>query len=345
MIQTNNVNIVNQIPLPSPNEVRAELCANEADQQRVFDDRKMIAQILEHNVKKHIMIVGPCSIHNLDEAMAYAHKLKALSEEVNDKIMLVMRVYFEKPRTILGWKGLIYDPELNGSYNIKKGLLLARKLLLDIVEIGLPTATEILDPVITQYIADLVSWSAIGARTTESQTHRQLVSGLSMPTGFKNTTDGSIKVAIEAIKASMAKHSFLGVLDDGRSGIFRTKGNQNAHLVLRGGAQGPNYGSEYIAFARELMKKAGLIPNIVVDCSHANSNKQPLKQVDVLNDLVQQIVDGEEAIVGSMIESNLKTGSQKVDDVNNIKPGLSITDACLGWEETEACIKDIYTKL
>jgi len=312
---------------------------------RVMNNRKAVEEILEHKSDRLMVIVGPCSIHNPEEAIEYAKRLKTLSEEVDDKLMLIMRVYFEKPRTIVGWKGLIYDPDLDESYKIGKGLEIARKLLLDIDELGLATATEALDPVTTQYIADLVSWAAIGARTTESQTHRQLVSGMSMPVGFKNTTDGSIQVALDAIRSSMHPHAFLGVLDDGRSGIFRTKGNKHAHIVLRGGSNGPNYGSEYTAFTRELMKKAELTPNIVVDCSHANSGKKAVNQASVCKDLVAQKKGGEDSIVGTMIESNLEFGAQKVTDINCIKPGISITDECIGWDETEKLIREMHADL
>ena len=345
MTVRDNLNIANIEPLLSPEELKNTLPLSEAGSKRVMKNRQDLEEILEHKSDRLMVIVGPCSIHNPEEALEYAKRLKTLSEDVSDKLMLIMRVYFEKPRTIVGWKGLIYDPDLDESYKIGKGLEVARKLLLDIDELGLATATEALDPVTTQYIADLVSWAAIGARTTESQTHRQLVSGMSMPVGFKNTTDGSIQVALDAIRSSMHPHAFLGVLDDGRSGIFRTKGNKYAHIVLRGGSNGPNYGSEYTAFTRELMKKAGLTPNIVVDCSHANSGKKAVNQANVVKDLVAQKNAGESSIVGTMIESNLEFGTQKVTDISCIKPGISITDECIGWDETEALIREMHASL
>ena len=340
-----NINIAKCEPLLSPLELKKELPLSEAGADRVMNNRQAIQSILEHKDDRKMVIVGPCSIHAPNEAIEYAKKLKELSDKVADKLLVIMRVYFEKPRTTVGWKGLIYDPYLDESYKIGEGLKIARKLLLDIDELGLATATEALDPVTTQYIADLISWAAIGARTTESQTHRQLVSGMSMPVGFKNTTDGSIKVAIDAICSSMHPHAFLGVLDSGLSGIFHTKGNKYAHMVLRGGSNGPNYGAEHIAFSRELMKKASLTPNLVVDCSHANSDKKADNQAKVLNDLVHQINNGEESIVGVMIESNLKHGNQKVKDIASIKPGVSITDECIGWEETEQLILNMYSSL
>ena len=345
MTVRDNLNIDSIETLLSPEALKNKLPLSEAGSERVMNNRKAVEDILEHKSDRLMVIVGPCSIHNPEEAIEYAKRLKKLSDSVDDKLMIIMRVYFEKPRTIVGWKGLIYDPDLDESYKIGKGLEIARKLLLDIDELGLATGTEALDPVTTQYIADLVSWAAIGARTTESQTHRQLVSGMSMPVGFKNTTDGSIQVALDAIRSSMHPHAFLGVLDNGNSGIFRTKGNQYSHIVLRGGSNGPNFGSEYISFTRELMKKAGITPNIVVDCSHANSGKKAANQVKVIEDLISQKIDGEKSIVGTMIESNLEFGTQKVTDINSIKPGVSITDECIGWAETEKLILEMHAAL
>jgi len=340
-----NLNISKFEPLSSPAELKSSLPLSDAGSQRVMNDRLTVQNILEHKSDKLLVIVGPCSIHDPIEALEYAKRLKKLSLEVDSKLMLIMRVYFEKPRTTIGWKGLIYDPDLDGSCHISKGLSIARKLLLDIDELGLPTATEILDPVTAQYIADLIAWAAIGARTTESQPHRQLVSGLSMPVGFKNSTNGNINTAIEAIGAAIHKHVFLGVLDDGRSGIFHTKGNKYCHVVLRGGNKTENYSSEYIAYTKELMIKNSLIPNIVVDCSHSNSGKIAKNQSKVLRNVISQKKDGEKSIIGVMIESNLNHGKQKVDDTSTIKPGISITDGCIGWEETESLIKELYREL
>ena len=345
MIKTSNLNIVSKTTLSTPQEIFDEFPLTDEVTELIAKGRSDVADILSGKSDRKIMIVGPCSIHCEKEAVQYAERLKALSDEVSDKMLLVMRVYFEKPRTIVGWKGLIYDPDLNGSYNFEKGLRLARKLLLEITELGLPVATEILDPIITQYIADILSWGAIGARTTESQTHRQLVSGLSMPVGFKNATTGNVQVAIDAVRSAASEHSFIGVLKDGRSGIFRTSGNPYCHLVLRGGESGPNFGSEYIAFTKEVMKKAGLRPNIIVDCSHANSGKKAVNQIGVMQDIVKQMQDGCEAVAGVMLESNLFTGNQKVVEGCPLKPGISITDECLGWDETEKLLREVYAAL
>jgi 3-deoxy-7-phosphoheptulonate synthase len=346
MPKTNNINILSKTPLSSPEELQKEFPIDEETSSIIVESRKKVTEILDGTSEQKLMIItGPCSIHNVEEALEYASRLKKLNEEVGDKILLVMRVYFEKPRTVVGWKGLIYDPDLNGSYDFNKGLRVARKLIIDIAKQGIPVATEVLDPIMTQYIADAVSWAAIGARTTESQTHRQLVSGLSMPTGFKNATNGNIQVALDAIKSASHKHSFLGVLKDGRTGIFRTKGNPDCHLVLRGGSEEPNYGSEWIAYSSEKMKKEGIKQNIVIDCSHANSRKNYLLQMDVMDDILEQIKSGTESIKGVMIESNLVCGNQKIDKRENLEYGISITDPCLGWDETEAVIRKAYKEI
>jgi 3-deoxy-7-phosphoheptulonate synthase len=346
MLKTDNLNIESCTRLPSPAELKRDypLSAKAADV--VVTTRASIDNIMTRRDSRLLVLVGPCSIHDHDECMEYARRLKALSDEVSDRLLLVMRAYFEKPRTVLGWKGLIYDPDLDDSGKIEKGLRLARRILLELAEMGLPTGTEILEPIIPQYITDLISWAAIGARTAESQIHRQLASGLSMPIGFKNATDGGMQVAIQAIKAANAAHSFIGINSDGQAGIFRTRGNAYGHLVLRGGGELPNFGSEYIAFARELMCKAGLLPNIVVDCSHANSNKQPQKQALVFEDVLVQLRGGTKEIVGVMLESYLQTGNQPiVSNRCDLKPGISITDACLGWNETEVLIRQAHQSL
>lgn len=340
-----NINIAKFEPLLTPFELKTKFPLSLQASEGVTKHREAIQDIMDRKLNKLIVIVGPCSIHSSEEALEYAKKLSSLNKKIEDKILTVMRVYFEKPRTTIGWKGMIYDPDLNESCNMAMGLEKARKLLLQIDELGLPTATEILDPVTAQYIADLISWAAIGARTTESQTHRQLASGLSMPVGFKNTTDGSIKTAVEAIQSAIHKHAFLGLLEDGRSGIFHTKGNAYTHIVLRGGANGPNYTSEYIAYARELLKRMGLKPNIIIDCSHANSNKQASKQKDVLRDVVNQKLSGEKSIIGVMLESNLIYGKQNHAEKEKLKYGISITDECLGWDDTEALLLEIYSQL
>jgi 3-deoxy-7-phosphoheptulonate synthase len=343
MEPVSNINIASQSPLPTPQEVLAELPLPAALAEQVAAHRHALEAILDRRSDRLLMIVGPCSIHCPQEALDYARRLRGLADEVGDRLLVVMRVYFEKPRTTLGWKGLIYDPRLDGSDDLGAGLRLARRLLLDIVGLGLPVATEILDPIITQYLADLLTWAAIGARTTESQTHRQLVSGLSMPTGFKNTTDGGIRVAVEAVKTATARHSFIGVDENGRVALFRTMGNRHAHLVLRGGNSGPNYGSEHIAFARELMRKMGVPPNIVIDCSHANAAKDPRRQADVLRDIAAQRRAGESAIAGAMLESNLETGAQSLAPGQAPRPGVSITDPCLGWDQTAVLLREIRT--
>ncbi|OGV50651.1 MAG: 3-deoxy-7-phosphoheptulonate synthase [Lentisphaerae bacterium GWF2_52_8] len=340
MRRIENTNIESQSPLPPPDEVKRELPLPKDLAETVLAGRDFMRSILDGRDKRLLVIVGPCSIHSEEGTLEYAARLRDLSAKVSKHLFLVMRAYFEKPRTTLGWKGLIYDPELNGSYNIEAGLKLARKLLLGIVAEGVPTATEVLDPIMAQYIADLISWAAIGARTTESQMHRQLASGLSMPVGFKNSTDGSIRVAVEAIKTAAAKHSFIGITGAGNTAVFRTKGNKYCHLVLRGGAGDPNYGSEHIAFACELMRKSKIHPSIVIDCSHANSARQPERQLDVLRDVLQQRSSGNESLRGVMLESNLKTGRQELQEGRSPEPGISITDPCLGWEETEAALLD-----
>ncbi len=344
MLSSDNVNISSRSELPSPGAIRSELPLSIESVRNVVRSRQEIHDIFDGKSKRLMVIVGPCSIHHTGAAFEYARKLKTLADEFRDRLMIVMRVYFEKPRTTLGWKGLIYDPDLNNAYNIEKGIFLSRKLLLKIVDIGLPVGTEMLDPILAQYIADAVSWAAIGARTTESQTHRQLASGLSMPVGFKNATDGSVKIALDAVATARSQHSFIGLLEDGHVGVFRTAGNSYGHIVLRGGSE-PNFGSEHIAFVRVALKKAGLPQNIVVDCSHANSGKQYQRQQIVFNDVLDQIVSGEKAIKGVMLESYLKPGNQPLCANHAPDPELSITDSCIGWEETESLIRSAYARL
>ena len=340
-----NINIEAQHPLPTPQEIHTELPLTPVMEDFVETSRHRIEEIIRRRDKRILVVTGPCSIDNADAALDYADRLKKLQEKVEEKFMLVMRTYFEKPRTTIGWKGLVYDPDLDKTFNIEKGLRLSRKILLAMAERKLPAATEFLDPIIPQYLSDLISWAAIGARTTESQTHRQLVSGLSMPVGFKNATDGSIHIAIDAIKTAAAKHSFLGVINDGRTGVFHTKGNKNCNVILRGSSNATNYTSEYIAFTEELMRKSGLIPSIIVDCSHGNSMRQPTNQPAVFKDIVKQLNDGATSIAGVMLESYLKTGKQSMTDRNSLTYGLSITDGCLGWEETEDLILEAFDTL
>ncbi len=344
MISSNNVNIASRSVLPSPGAIRSELPLSLEAVMSVVKARQEICDLFDGKDDRQIAIVGPCSIHSPVAAREYATRLKKLSDEVSDRILIVMRVYFEKPRTTVGWKGLLYDPDINQSYNFEKGIFLARKLMLRIIELGLPVATEMLDPILAQYIADAVAWSAIGARTTESQTHRQLASGLSMPVGFKNATDGSLQIAIDAISTAISEHRFIGVLEDGHVGVFRTNGNQYAHMVLRGGKT-PNYASEHIAFLKVAMNKANLRQNIIVDCSHANSSKKHENQGKVFHDVLDQIADGETAINGVMLESYLKPGNQKIVAGTTPDPEISITDACIGWDETEKLIRDAHARL
>jgi len=341
MVQSNNVNIESTSPLSTPAEIKAMFPATDDLMRKVVNARNEIRAVLNRKSDKFIVITGPCSIHNTDAALEYARRLLLLKEKFADRLIIVMRTYFEKPRTTVGWKGMIYDPDLNDSYNIEKGLQVSRKLLREIVDMGLPAATEILEPIIPQYIADLITWAAIGARTTESQTHRQLTSGLSMPIGFKNATDGSVHVAVNAIKSSASRHAFIGITEEGRVSIFRTKGNAYGHMVLRGGENCANYASEYIAFTKVVMEKEGLTPNIIVDCSHSNSRKQPQRQLDVMHDLMAQLAAGENAIRGAMLESNLLPGSQPIK-TDCLNPGISITDGCIGWDDTEKIISELY---
>ena len=340
-----NLNIENQYPLPTPQEILEELPTTFVTEDTVYRFRQDVERIIQRKDPRILVITGPCSIDSLPAALEYASALRSLQQKVASKMMLVMRTYFEKPRTTLGWKGMIYDPDLNQSFNIEKGVRMARKLLLEITRMELPTATEFLEPIIPQYIADLISWAAIGARTVESQTHRQLASGLSMPVGFKNATDGSINVAVDAIQTARAKHSFLGVINDGRTGVFQTRGNRNCHVVLRGGQHLPNYCSEHVAYTVELMKRLKLTPSVMIDCSHANSMRNPLMQPKIMMDVVAQIRSGQKAICGMMLESYIKTGRQDISTKGKMIPGISITDACLGWQETEAAILAAYEQL
>jgi 3-deoxy-7-phosphoheptulonate synthase len=287
-----------------------------------------------------MVVVGPCSIHDTESAMDYARRLKALAEELSDRLFIVMRVYFEKPRTTVGWKGLINDPHLDDSGDVEYGIKLARKLLLDIAEIGLPSGTEFLDPIIPQYIADLISWAAIGARTTESQTHREMSSGLSMPVGFKNGTDGSIQTACDAMRSACSPHNFLGIDQDGMTSIIRTSGNPDSHIVLRGGRDGTNYGPEHTAVAAERLKQAGMTSSLMIDCSHANSGKDPKRQPDVLRSVIEQRAAGRKDIVAVMIESHIHLGSQPAVK-EGLRYGVSITDACLDWGSTASILRAI----
>jgi len=340
-----DINVSNTTVLPSPRELREQIVKTDAARDFVASTRKQIHEIIFGDDDRLLMVVGPCSIHDVEIGKEYARRLAKLAEQVSDRMLLVMRVYFEKPRTTVGWKGLIMDPELDGTCNIPGGLPIARQLLADIIGMGVPTATELLDPITPQYIADLICWSAIGARTTESQTHRQMASGLSMPLGFKNGTDGGIEVAINAIKAACQSQTFLGVNLDGRAAAITTRGNPNCHIVLRGGSHGPNYSAEAIAETCGELERNKLIPAVMIDCSHANSSKDPERQPEVLTEVVEQAKSNRN-IIGAMIESNLHGGSQPFPQpIEQLKFGVSITDGCLDWEKTEQAILFAHKEL
>ena len=344
-MKLDNVNIDNQEILITPEELKRQLPATEEVKRGISQNREIVRSIIDGTDKRLLLVVGPCSIHNPREAIDYAERLKALSESVNDKLFIVMRAYFEKPRSTIGWKGLINDPHLDDSFKIAEGLAMARKLLLEISKLGLPLANEALDPITPQYLQELFSWTAIGARTSESQTHREMASGLSCPVGFKNGTDGSLDVALNALQSVKSPHRFLGISPDGKVSIVTTKGNAHAHVVLRGGTNGPNYYPENIAVCEEELEGIGATQAIMVDCSHANSNKDHTKQGSVLEAVAEQISVGNKSIRGVMLESNLKPGNQKVDSSQELQYGVSITDACIGWEETERLLKDFHRAL
>ena len=339
-----NLNILAQRTLPPPSQLHLDIAASAAATQNVNAARLALTEILSGRDKRLIVVVGPCSIHDPKAAMDYAHKLKALAQELKDQLFIVMRVYFEKPRTTVGWKGLINDPHMDDSFQIEKGLHLARQLLVDLNALGLPCGTEALDPITPQYLGDMIAWSAIGARTTESQTHREMASGLSSPVGFKNGTDGDLDVALNAMLSAAQPHAFLGINGEGQVAITQTRGNAQGQLILRGGPV-PNYDSVAVAQAEAALSAAKLPVNIVVDCSHANSRKNHALQTLVLKDVVNQIADGNRSIKGVMLESNLFEGNQKLGHPADLRYGVSITDACLGWDTTQACLRDAAAKL
>ena len=339
MEQTDNLNILRFKPLITPDELKSQFPETDEVARLVASSRMSIFNILANKDKRRLVITGPCSLHDREATLEYARKLTELQNEVSDKVLIIMRAYFEKPRTTLGWKGMLYDPDLDNSYNIEEGLRRARGLLLSIAEMKLPTATEFLDPIVPQYTADLVSWAAIGARTTESQIHRQMASGLSMPVGFKNSMNGNLNAAVDAIKAAASGHFFMGIDGDGKVVVAETRGNKCGHLVMRGGTRGPNYGSEHVAFAQVLLHKANVPTGIVIDCSHANSNKDHKRQGQALYDVAEQIAGGNRLIAGVMLESFLREGNQPIDTPENLEYGLSLTDKCIGWEETEELIR------
>ncbi|MDZ8257462.1 3-deoxy-7-phosphoheptulonate synthase [Nostoc sp. ChiQUE01b] len=340
-----NANIENDRILLTPNEVKSKLPLTQLAEQRVLAYRREIEHILDFQERRKFIVVGPCSIHDPKAALEYSQRLKILAERVKDNLLLIMRVYFEKPRTTVGWKGLINDPDMDDSFHVEKGLLIARELLLKITELGLPAATEALDPIIPQYISELITWSAIGARTTESQTHREMASGLSMPVGFKNGTDGNIQVALNALQSAGNPHNFLGINQNGQVSVFQTKGNDYGHVILRGGSQ-PNFDPANVKLVEEKLKQANLPPRIVIDCSHGNTNKDYKLQGAVLENIIQQIVDGNTSIVGMMLESHLYEGSQPITGKKEeLKYGVSVTDKCISWEETEKIILAAHEKL
>lgn len=341
----NNINIFSQKILITPKALKSKLPLSKANANFIADSREIIANILTGKDTRKLAIVGPCSIHDIQSAKEYALKLKGLQEELSDKLYIVMRVYFEKPRTTTGWKGLINDPELDNSFDVEKGLTIARELLLWLAEIGMPVATEMLDPICPQYLSELISWTAIGARTSESQTHREMASGLSMPVGFKNGTDGSPEVAVNAMKASAQGHSFMGINQQGQVTLLNTKGNPFGHVILRGGTK-PNYSPEDVAFYEAQLVKANLPCKIMIDCSHANSNKDHRKQTRVLDNIIEQILDGNTSIVGFMLESHLNEGNQKISkNRGELVYGVSITDACIDWKTTEDCLRVASSQL
>lgn len=341
-----NVNVTSFAPMPSPEALHRKLPLTDLASETVMQGREALRNIIDRKDQRLFVVVGPCSIHDPVAGLDYARRLKALQAEVADTMLLVMRVYFEKPRTTTGWKGYINDPDMDDSFRVDAGMEKARQFLLDICELGLPTATEALDPISPQYLGDLIAWTAIGARTTESQTHREMSSGLSTPVGFKNGTDGDISIAINAILSSAHPHAFLGINAQGNVSVVRTRGNAYGHVVLRGGDGRPNYDSVSIAIAEQSLAKAKLPANLVVDCSHANSYKKPELQPLVMADVIHQIVQGNQSLVGVMIESNIVGGNQKIPaDLSQLVYGCSVTDGCIDWDTTEKMLRDAHQQL
>jgi 3-deoxy-7-phosphoheptulonate synthase len=344
--QTDNLNIASNEALLTPEHLKSELPLLGKTLDSVQKAREKIFSILDRKDSRLMVVVGPCSIHDTDAAIDYAKKLKELADKVNDTLYIVMRVYFEKPRTAIGWKGLINDPYLDDSFKIEDGLRKGRKLLLDIVDLGLPTSSEALDPISPQYLQDIIVWSAIGARTTESQTHREMSSGLSSSVGFKNGTDGGLMVAVNAMQSVSSPHRFLGINGEGQVSVVTTKGNPYAHVVLRGGSAGPNYDTVHVALCEQALEKGGVSQNIMIDCSHANSSKDPDVQPLVLKDITHQILEGNKSIIGVMLESNIFGGNQSIPkDLSELKYGVSVTDACMSWDTTEQALLEMADKL
>jgi len=346
MQQTENLNVVSFELMPSPAEVQASLPLSEAAAQTVVQGRRALEAILDGRDRRLFVVVGPCSIHDPVAGLDYARRLRALADEVSGTMLLVMRVYFEKPRTSLGWKGFINDPHMDDSFRVDEGMARARRFLLDVNELGLPCGTEALDPIAPQYYGDLVAWTAIGARTSESQTHREMSSGLSTPVGFKNGTDGDVDAAVNAILSAAGAHAFLGINGQGRTAIVRTRGNRYGHVVLRGGGGRPNFDTVSISLTEQALTKAKLAQSIVVDCSHANSWKKPELQPLVMKDVVHQIREGNRSVVGMMVESFLEQGSQPIPaDLSKLRYGCSVTDACVGWDTTVEMLRGAHEVL
>jgi 3-deoxy-7-phosphoheptulonate synthase len=340
MYRTQDLHVKEIVPLLSPRALRSLSPTQETVNDNVALARERVIRILRQEDRRMLVVVGPCSIHDEKSALEYAERLVKLHKELSDRMEIVMRVYFEKPRTTIGWKGLINDPHLDGSQDIETGLVIARRLLQQINALGLPAATEFLDPIVPQYIANLVTWAAIGARTTESQTHREMASGLSMPVGLKNSTDGSLQVAIDAMGATRHPHSFIGINEDGVTSIVRTMGNLNAHVVLRGGRAMINYDPASIKAAEEKLRAEKLPPVLMVDCSHANSEKKFAKQEDVWHSVIEQRVSGTKSLIGLMVESHLNEGNQPIPkNKSDLRYGVSITDSCVSWETTERMLR------
>lgn len=345
MIRTNNLRIVAEIPLVSPAELAREIPITDRAAETVAESRQQITNILHGKDKRLLAIVGPCSIHDPEAALEYAQRLKVLSDQYRDRLCIVMRVYFEKPRTTLGWRGLLVDPAMDGSYDISRGLRIARRLLVQINDMGLPAGSEVLDPIVPQYIAELISWASIGARTTESQTHREMASGLSMPIGFKNATDGDVQIAINAIVSAASTHSFVGIDRQGNTIVLRTTGNPDCHLILRGGKHGANFDRLHVRGAAQKMVEAKLSPSIIIDCSHGNSEKKPERQGLVLQDILAQREESDSPIVGFMLESNLYEGCQNPSPGGEgLRYGVSVTDPCIGWDTTAELLKEAYIR-
>jgi 3-deoxy-7-phosphoheptulonate synthase len=340
MYRTQDIHVKEIVPLLSPRTLKALSPTPDSVNEAVAQARDRVVRILRQEDPRLLVVIGPCSIHDEQSALEYATRLSALQKELAGKLEIIMRVYFEKPRTIIGWKGLINDPHLDGSQDIEAGLKIARKLLLEITGMGLPTATEFLDPIVPQYIADLITWAAIGARTTESQTHREMASGLSMPVGLKNATDGSLQVAIDAMGATRHAHSFLGINEEGVTAIVRTNGNPNAHVVLRGGRAMTNYDAASIQAAEAKLRAEKLPPVLMVDCSHANSEKKFAKQEEVWRSVIEQRAGGTQSLIGLMVESHLNEGNQPIPSSRkDLRYGVSITDSCIGWAATERMLR------